>query len=271
MRKAWQDAAFEAASIAEDAIFTMKANKRQADFDKAMALIEKKRTAELSNANLTEAQKAAINAKYDKQAAKLKADNFKKQQKADVTKAIISGVLSIAKTFAEMGWPAGIPMAAVSAAATIAQVAAIKSEKVPQYYTGRNVDVTGALDGRQYKNVPYSGTATTGLYTHPTLIADHGSEIVIDHMRSRNIQMNYPEILQAIRAVPQHYSGRVPEPTNTVSSNTNSIVFSDEMLTAIKQFTQVVTTLQSEGVQLNYQKLKDMQAKESKAEKLTAM
>ncbi len=64
---------------------------------------------------------------------------------------------------------------------------------MPQAFTGRNVDVTGALDGRQYKNVPYVGNATTGMYQHPTLISDHGSEIVIDAQRSRNIQMNYPK------------------------------------------------------------------------------
>lgn len=183
-----------------------------------------------------------------------------------------------AKAAAFIAGVATAPLAAIALAqipwvlgAAALQAGLVWAAPMPQAFTGKNLNVTGATDGRLYKNVPYVSNATTGIYQHPTLIGDHGSEIVIDHMRSRNIQMNYPEILEAIRAVPQHYSGRVPDAQSSSTASAAAAVFSSEMIGAIKEFSQAVNTLKTEGVHLDYQRLKDMQTKDTSAENSTAM
>jgi hypothetical protein len=132
-----KEAAFTTAIETNNAIFDIVKNRQQAEFDHAMSLIEIKRKAELDNVNLTELQKKAINDKYDKQASALKAKQFEKDQRAAVIQAIISGALAIAKTFASYGFtPAGWIAAAGQAAATLIQIAVIKSQKPPEFYEG---------------------------------------------------------------------------------------------------------------------------------------
>jgi len=258
----------ESAKITNEAIFNIVASRQQAEYDNQNNLLEKQRQKELSNKNLTEAEKEAINAKYDAKAKKLKQDAFKKQKAADIIQAVINTALSIASANRVMP-PANIPAMILAGVAGAAQIAVIASQPVPQFFAGRNV--TGALDGRQYTNVPYAGNATTGMYTHPTLIADHGSEIVIDHLRSRNITMNYPEILEAIRAVPQHYSGRVPDRATLDMQHPASDISNPALLALMNENIKLLQQLQQEGVQLNYQKLKDLQKKDKYAEDSTAM
>jgi TP901 family phage tail tape measure protein len=77
-----------------------------------------------------------------------------------------------------------------------------------QHFDGR-YEVTGAQDGKRYQ-AEWAGVPVTGLYTSPSLIAETGSEIIIDPYRTRNIMMNYPYLLDAIKSVPQHAFGTVP-------------------------------------------------------------
>lgn len=100
-------AGIQGAEDGANAAFESKRNRLQAEMQ-----------AELSNQNLTEAQKIAITKKYAKQ-----------QQKIDITKTIINGVLAIAKTFADLGWPAAIVPAVLLAAQTAISVATIKAQK----------------------------------------------------------------------------------------------------------------------------------------------
>lgn len=94
--------------------------------------LKNERDSELRNVNLTESQKEKINLKY-----------AKKQKELDIKKAIVNGILSIGKTFATLGYPAGIPMAIISAVNTVAQIATIKSTK---YQTG------GIVQGNSHSN-----------------------------------------------------------------------------------------------------------------------
>jgi len=62
--------------------------------------------------------------------------DFKAKQSQALTSIAIDTVLAIAKTFATMGWPAGIIPAALAAVAGVAQAAVVSSQKPPQFARG---------------------------------------------------------------------------------------------------------------------------------------
>ncbi len=81
--------------------------------------------------------------KYRKELEKLEADKaekeeaaervaFEREKKLNIKQALMNTALSIAKTFAEWGWPMGIPFAAIAAAQGAIQVATISSQKYAQ-------------------------------------------------------------------------------------------------------------------------------------------
>lgn len=113
---------------------------------------------------------------------------------------------------AAAGWSAAAWAANnTSAALNTGLIAAEAIAEVAQKEKGK-YNVTGKDDGVTYTNVPYIGPADTGLYTRPTLIAERGPELVVSAPHVRNLQMNYPAILNAIMAtrVPQRADGNYP-------------------------------------------------------------
>lgn len=145
LRDQISDQVLESAQVLNDSIFAIVRNRQQAEFDNEMSMLEKKRKAELDNKNLSEKEIAAINDKYDKQAAALKLANFKKEQNAAVAMAVVNGALAITKTFAAYGFtPAGIVAAAGQAIATIAEITVIKSQKPPEFFVGGYTSKSGS-------------------------------------------------------------------------------------------------------------------------------
>lgn len=207
-RKNWQDAEVEMVQTVSDTIFQIGEQRRQAELNAELDKLDKAKERELSNDKLTIDQRNAIEEKYRKKELAAKNAALDKKKKADTIQAIINGALAITKTFAEWGWPFGIPMAAAQAVATAAQVALIQKQEIPQYASGK-YDIMGQSDGKLYKNVPFTGAARTGIYKSPALISEQGAELIVDAKTTRNLQMNYPEIIEAIRyaKVPQHYDG----------------------------------------------------------------
>ena len=58
----------------------------------------------------------------------------------------------------------------------------------------------------------------TGLYSTPTLISETGQEIVIDPKTTKNLMVNYPQVIDAINfaRVPQRAVGRyIDSPAST--------------------------------------------------------
>lgn len=108
---------------------------------------------------------------------------------------------------------AGIAKATALSALVEVAFAAVKSavntslstNRVKQRFAGK-YDVTGAQDGKRY-SADYIGSPKTGLVWNPSLISEQGPEIIVDAKRSRNIRMRYPQLLEAIKSVPQHASG----------------------------------------------------------------
>ena len=111
---------------------------------------------------------------------------------------------------------AGLIKAAIAGAKTLV-MSGMSSNKetatptTPQYASGR-LTVRGADDGKIY-NAPYVGAPATGYYPNPAIISESGGEIIVDAYRSRQIMMNYPYLLDAIRSVPQHASGTLGSTT----------------------------------------------------------
>jgi hypothetical protein len=105
--KAIEGTAIDETKKGLDDLFTAKVSRLNAEM-----------AAELSNTNLTEAQKSTIKKKYAKE-----------EQSLEIKKAIIDEALSIVKTFAEYGFtPAGWIAAAVGVVEAGLEIAAIKAQ-----------------------------------------------------------------------------------------------------------------------------------------------
>ena len=128
--KDWQNIGIESASIVADTAFSIIANADQKAFDHKMMLLDKEKEKKLSNANLTEKQKAKIEADYAKKTAKLKEEQFKKEKAASIIQAIINTALSVTKAAPN---PAQMLLAGLVGAA---QVAVIAAQPIPEFDKG---------------------------------------------------------------------------------------------------------------------------------------
>lgn len=172
-----------------------------------------------------------INDKYAKEelATKKKyADKTFAIQVAQIVASTAKAAIEAVAACAELG-PWGIALGIVEAGVAIAygasQIAQAKAQRdsVKQLAKGK-YNVIGADDGQHYDNVPYIGQSSTRLYTKPTLISERGPELVIAAPHVRNLQMNYPEVLNAIMAtrVPQYAAGNYPVSGSQQSTTANN-------------------------------------------------
>lgn len=147
---------------------------------------------------------------YDAKSAQLDEDLNKKKRKAAHDTAVIQKAINLANAIistavavvaaSTAGPGIGLALAILTAAFDAIQVALIAATPIPEAAKGR-YNVIGASDGKKYNNVPYEKDPATGIYTKPTIIGETGHEIVINPADTRELQMNYPEVIQAIRYV----------------------------------------------------------------------
>ncbi|WP_374949638.1 phage tail tape measure protein [Mucilaginibacter sp.] len=127
------DKVHKAADIAQsvsNAVFEIGRNSRQAETDHELNELEKRKDKELSNKNLTEEQKTAINLKYQKQEAAIKLKAWEADKQASMQQAIINGALAVVKALPN-------PFAAIAAGvAAAAQIAVISATKAPEFEQG---------------------------------------------------------------------------------------------------------------------------------------
>jgi len=140
-------------------------------------------------------------------------------------------------------WTKAIGLGPLAIAGAIAKIAAIEAifagvkAAVSQRAEGK-YDVIGADDGRNYNQVPYSGVTKTGVYSLPTLVAERGDELIVDHGTLNNVRVNFPDVLPKIQAsmVPQRASGNVEKFVND-----NSVShYEADMINAIEKFNESV-------------------------------
>jgi hypothetical protein len=214
-------------STVANASFDIWKNSSDARYDYELSQLDKAMEKELSNKNLSEDQKDKIREKYAKKERAIKTEQFKKQKVADIIRATIDGIIAVIKAGGLLS-----PLGIATAVTTAAQIAVIAAQPVPQFAKGR-YNVIGADDGKSY-NASYTGSPETKIYTHPSLVAEQGSELIVDARTTRNLMMNYPGIIEAI------YAARVPQRANgnLGGSFAGSAGFDAETIKAIKEFTE---------------------------------
>lgn len=118
-----------------------------------------------------------------------------------------------------------------------------------QFDKGR-YDVIGASDGQLYKNVPYKGTAKTGIVHGPALVSEKGDELIIDGPTTKNLMMNHPGIIRAIEfaRVPQYAEGKY---SNIQAGSTNAVEdtgYSKELLSTLNRLDSKLDNLHAKLV-----------------------
>jgi hypothetical protein len=242
--------AIDQASVVQGAIFDIVKNNQQAAFDSKMSLLDKEREKELSNKNLTEEQKDAINKKYDAKARKLKQDNWKKQQKVAIIDAIIATALSIVKASPV------VPLMVAAGIAGAAQIAVIASQKMPEFSSG-------GPTGSGYSLPDMSGQKPAGIV--------HADEYVIPAWERKIPQvMAMESIIESIRTRGYAAGGAV---SSTATSTTIMQPVDPQMLKAMNRFSDTIDNLQEKGLETNlvYHKLQKFIEKVNKTENSTAL
>ena len=170
------------ARVVTDTIFTIGQQNRQAEFDAQIEQLNRLRENELTNKNLTEAQRAQIEKRYAQEEAKLKRQAWEQQKAADLAQAIINTALAVTKSFATLGYPAGIPGAVGAGIAGAAQIAIISNTKPPKFADGTEF-LVGAGTGRSDNNLAYLShgervvPAAVNSDYFPALSAIHNREV----------------------------------------------------------------------------------------------
>jgi len=101
---------------------------------------------------------------------------------------------------------------------TVVNTAFAAMEAKMQMNSGR-YPVRGPDDGKTY-SAQYVGVPKTGIYSGPTvgLFSENMPEMVIDGPTTRNLQVNYPGIIDSIMAARQFDTGRYPAGGSSVST-----------------------------------------------------
>lgn len=129
-KKQIREATIESAQNISNAIFEITNRDVNARYDAEIEMIDKRTAKLLENENLTAAQRKKIEDKAQKEIAKIKTEQFKRQKAADIIQATINTALAVSRLVAN-------PIAAVAAGiAGAAQVAIIASQPIPQFAKG---------------------------------------------------------------------------------------------------------------------------------------
>lgn len=173
-RKEITSASFGVLQSGLDAVFEIGAQRRQAELDDTLAKLSKQHDAEISNKNLSEEQKAAIDERYRVKEAAAKKAAYMRDRQSRIAQAVMNGLLAATNALATVQpfW-AAIVAAAGAAATTAINVAKIKSEPIPAFKTGT-------------KSAP-KGYALVG-EEGPELVRLSGGERIWSYRQSEKIQ-----------------------------------------------------------------------------------
>lgn len=269
-KKDFAEAAIDSARNVSDAIFQIGQNKRNAELDAQLTMLDKQREAELKNKKLTEAQKDAINEKYRKKEAALKLEAWKKDRNAAITQAVINGALAITKTFAMYGFtPAGWIAAGAQAVATGMQIAVIANEKPPIYKSGGYTKEDPSDD--EEAGIVHSNEFVANAQAKRNPTVRPVLDIIDRAQRSGAINsINLPAVIAASTTQSYHGTGKTAAHRNLSRNEAESQDQHTEdgkLITAMNRFSESVDRLQRDGItgRWVYQDFKQMAEKEEKA------
>lgn len=167
--------------------------KLQADID----YLESKKEKELSNKNLTEAQKQAIQTKYDKLEAEAKKKAWEAEKQAKKEQALINGALAVTQILATN---AGNPVLAaiLTASALIStamQVRVIESQPTPKFAKGKNLDSYEgmAVIGEAGRELRFDSDGSVKMYNRATIDHVNADSIILpNNLTEALLKTNIP-------------------------------------------------------------------------------
>lgn len=141
-------------SLAIDAIGSLNAA-QNAQIDAQIANLQKQKEVEMAFAGDSARAREEIEARYQRKIAQLKKRQAENDKRAAIATAGINTAVAVTKTFAELGFPAGVLAASIIAALGAAQIAFIASQPIPEFAEGvRDFEGGKAIVGDGGKHEP---------------------------------------------------------------------------------------------------------------------
>jgi hypothetical protein len=197
-RQAALNSLVESAQTIANAEFEIDKANRDAKLQADIDALEQRKENELKNKNLTEAQKLAIQTKYDKLEAEAKKKAWEAEQDAKKKQAIINGALAITNIWATYGGTnpvlAGI-LTAASIISTATQVRVIDSQPVPKFAKGKNLDgYEGmAIIGEAGRELRLDSDGSMKMYNRATLDHVNADSIILpNNLTEALLKTNIP-------------------------------------------------------------------------------
>jgi hypothetical protein len=222
-----------------DAKDKQRLNQIQENNDKALEKVQKMYDQGVISKEDYDNRIAELNNKMDNESKQLEMESAKRHaelaifEQSIATAVAIANGIKLALSTAKTHWAEAVAAAAIVVGEVVALMAAASEYQVavPQSAKGK-YPVRGQDDGQLY-NASFAGPVQTGYYSQPTLglFSEKGPEIVVDAPTVRNIQMNQPEIIDAIYAmrVPQHAAGMYPASIPTQQTVTSQAANDQQM------------------------------------------
>jgi hypothetical protein len=233
-----QDTADIVASIAEawsmyNQLRSNLENQAMMDYEsnnnKKKELLQKQLENGLISQELYNQQVSAMDDELDSKKRELAIKQAKREKAVALVSAIVNTALAVVKALGTSPPWLGIVLAALVGVMGGLQIATIASQPIPQYATGL-YDVIGDQDGKKYR-APVIRSPGTGMINEPAILVGEKPELIIDPLTTRNLQMNYPGVIEAIQAarLPQYAVGSYPASRETVTERPLPKEFYDTM------------------------------------------
>jgi TP901 family phage tail tape measure protein len=186
-----------------------------------------------------EAKTQAINEEYAAKEDKLKQEAFERQKESDIASAIISGVIAIARTMAQFGFPLGLIPAAGMAAMTAIQVAEISAQR---YENGGILDGSGVVQGPSHAN------GGIKLVRNNRIVGEvEGGEPILSKLTYKNNKPIVDKLLHSSlhqNGAPIFASGGfIPTNSSAIDDTNNSITYQADIANNTSNTNSLVSTL----------------------------
>lgn len=144
------DAIFDAKQQASQRQLTAEKKAIDAEYKTEAKLLDSKRDKGLISEKKYQEELEKLEAKKAEKEEAAERAAFEREKKLNIKQALMNTAISVAKTFAQWGWPLGIPFAALALAQGMIQVATIQSQKYAQGGVIPLTDGMGVVKGRSH-------------------------------------------------------------------------------------------------------------------------
>jgi hypothetical protein len=247
----------ETVSSVLSSIDQVMSSQENAELDRDKQINEQKKEnlkRQLDAGKLSRSQYNALILKADedlsKKQRKIAHDQAVRQKELSLTNAIIGAAQMAISGFSSTPFlPVGLLMGALALLLGGLQVGIIAGTQVPAAAKGR-YNVIGQQDGKSYKDVPYVPNFD-GIAGGPLLTNETGKEIVINPAHTRNLVMNYPEVIDAINytRVPQRAGGQYPASGSGSPGGASYVLMDPKYIKSLDRFNDNTEKMMKEGLQ----------------------